>query len=124
MRFAKTVVMGLAVCAAMAANPATAKPGGVAKSVAGGASPAIVDIRGGFKYGGRHYGGFGGRSYFRGFGHRGFHKRGFHRGFGHGFGRGKFRHRGFKKGFKFGGFGHGGGKFRHHSGKGFRFHVK
>jgi len=120
MRLLKTVAVGLVVWAATAASPAAALPGSVAKLAVASGSPAIVDVRGGFKYRGRHHGGFGRRSFHRGFGHRGFHKRGFHRGFGHG----KFRHRGFKKGFKFGGFGHGGGKFRHHGGKGYRFYAK
>lgn len=124
MRSAKTAAMGLAVWAMMAASPAAAIPAGPAKFAGADASPSIIEIRGGFKYRGRHHGGFGWRSFHRGFGHRGFHKRGFHRGFGHGFGRSKFPHHGFKKGFRYGGLRHG-GKFHHHGvGKGFRFHVK
>lgn len=116
MRNAKSVALGLVFWGALAASPATAMPGTVANLESGGAPPAIVDIRGGFKFRGRHHRGFGRRSFFHGFGHRRFHHRGFRkRGIHPGFGQGTFRQRGFRKR-------HGGKRFGHHHG--LRFHAK
>lgn len=123
MRNATLVAIGLVFWGALAASPATAMPGTVAEIGAGGTPPAIVDVRGGFKFRGRHHRGFGRGSISRGFGRRGFHQRDFgKRGFHRGFGQGTFRQRGFRKGRGLGGFGHRGKGFgRHH---GLRSHVK
>ncbi len=122
MRFAKTAAMALMVGAALTASPAAAMPGPDAK-IAGGAPLAIVDIRGGSRFRGRHRGGFGRGSFSRGLGRPGFHQRGFRkRGLHHSLGHDKFRHRGFRKGHRSGGFGHGGKSFGGHHG--FRPYAK